>query len=105
MRHWINSQRGVVGSSHGEESLERMRRIRVLNDALGLQVRHQERNGLQQLLFRELEDHTEETPSHTEKDAGVGENTQRDGKESAYLTSEGHNVFDGICFQNRELVH
>lgn len=33
------------------------------------------------------------------------ESTQCNGKESAYLTSEGHNILDGIRFQNWELVH
>lgn len=103
--YWINSQGGVVGSSHGEESLECMCGIGVLNDALRLQVGHQERHRLQQLLFRELDDQTEATPSHTVKYTCVMESTQCNGKESAYLTSEGHNILDGIRFQNWELVH
>lgn len=41
--------------------------IGVLDDAICLQVGHQERNSLQQLLFRELEDQTQVRPSHPVK--------------------------------------
>lgn len=49
------SQSGVVGAPHGEESLQCMGSIGVLNRALCLQVGHQQRDSLQQLLFRQLE--------------------------------------------------
>lgn len=49
-----NSQCGVVGAPHGEEPLEGVRRVGVLHDALGLQVGHQQGDGLQKLLLREL---------------------------------------------------
>lgn len=51
---------GVVGASHGEQSLQSMSSIRVLHCALGLQVTDQRRNRLQQLFFRKLKVNKEE---------------------------------------------
>lgn len=48
-------QRGVVGPPHGEKPLEGVSGIGVLHDALGLQVSHQQRDGLQELLLGELQ--------------------------------------------------
>lgn len=47
--------RGVVGPPHGEKPLEGVSGIGMLYDALGLQVSHQQRDGLQELLLWELQ--------------------------------------------------
>lgn len=51
---YSSSQCGVVGASHGEQSLQSMSSICVLHRALSLQVTDQRRNRLQQLFFRKL---------------------------------------------------
>lgn len=57
---YSSSQCGVVGASHGEQSLQSMSSVRVLHCALGLQVTDQRRNRVQQLFFRKLKVNKEE---------------------------------------------
>lgn len=57
---YSSSQCGVVGASHGEQSLQSMSGVRVLHCALGLQVTDQKRYRLQQLFFRKLKVNKEE---------------------------------------------
>lgn len=80
-----------------------MSSVRVLHGALGLQMVDEQRNSLQQVLLRKLrEDRKRASVTHLMLSKKPASSRVGGG---SHLTSEDHDVLDGVRFKNRELVN
>lgn len=77
-----------------------MSSVRVLHGALCLQMVNEQRNSLQQMLLRKLDRQKKASVTHLL----LSKKPPSSGGDS-HLTSEDHDVLDGVCFKNRELVN
>lgn len=81
-----------------------MSSVRVLHGALCLQMVDEQRNSLQQMLLRKLREGGQ-TRRSLRNTSVVVQKAAKFGGGDSHLTSEDHDVLDGVRFQNRELVN